>query len=194
MKSYNFRRKYKKEAKPEEDNTQKKEIVETKIVETTVINNEFPKKVSDEIKEKYRFRKREKKNNLSDQKEKEKEENIIIENKPINIDENKKIKKNKLKEDMNEIERVCTEKTLKKDLMELYERVLENNAEFKDKIFFKNLLDTEKKVGKMDSINTEQITHTFKEIESSKILRNIENGESLLNKYTLRAKRINEED
>ena len=194
MKSYNFRRKYKKEAKPEEDNTQKKEIIETKIVETMVINNEFPKKVSDEIKEKYRFRKREKKNNLSDQKEKEKEENIIIENKPINIDENKKIKKNKLKEDMNEIERVCTEKTLKKDLMELYERVLENNAEFRDKIFFKNLLDTEKKVGKMDSINTEQISHTFKEIETSKILRNIEKGDSLLNKYTLRAKRINDED
>ena len=159
-----------------------------------MINNEFPKKLSNEIKEKYRFRKREKKNNLSDQKEKEKEENIIIENKPINIDENKKIKKNKLKEDMNEIERVCTEKTLKKDLMELYERVLENNAEFKDKIFFKNLLDTEKKVGKMDSINTKQISHTFKEIETSKILRNIEKGDSLLNKYTLRAKRINDED
>ena len=190
MKSYNFRRKYKKETKPEEDNTQKKEIIENKIVETTVINNEFPKKVSDEIKEKYRFRKREKKNNLSNQKEKE--ENIIIENKQTNIDENKKIKKNKLKEDMNEIERVCTEKTLKKDLMELYERVLENNAEFKDKIFFKNLLDTEKKVGKMDSINSKQIPHTFKEIETSKILRNIEKGDSLLNKYTLRAKRIHD--
>ena len=57
----------------------------------------------------------------------------------------KTLKKNKLKEDINEIERVCTSKTLKKDLVELYQNVLENNSEFKENIFFKNLLDTEKK-------------------------------------------------
>ena len=106
-------------------------------------------------------------------------------------DEN--VKKNKFKEDINEIERVCTFKTLKKDLVELYQKVLENNLEFKENIFFKNLLDTEKKIGKMDDLNEKQISHTFKEVEAKDILRNIENGNSLMRKYTLRAKRIYDE-
>ena len=105
-----------------------------------------------------------------------------------------KAKKNKLKEDMNEIERVCTSKTLKKDLVELYQKVLENNSEFKENIFFKNLLDTEKKIGKLDDLNEKQISHTFKEVEVKDVLRNIENENSLIRKYTLRAKRIYDND
>ena len=203
MKSYSFRRRYKQETNPEdkEKNTIK-EVSKTIVIETTtktIVNNEPPKKISDEIKEKYRFRKREKKENLSEKKEnhnkkkqsyRQKEEN----NKTIKDDKEEKVKKNKFKEDINEIERVCTAKTLKKDLMDLYQKVLENNSEFKENIFFKNLLDTEKKIGKMDSLDDNQISHTFKEIETRNILRNIENENSLMRKYTLRAKRIYNED
>ena len=42
----------------------------------------------------------------------------------------------------------------------------------------------------MDSLDNNQISHTFKEIETRKILRNIENENSLMRKYTLKAKRI----
>ena len=108
--------------------------------------------------------------------------------------ETKKEKKNKLKDDINEIERVCTSKTLKKDLVELYEKILENNSEFRDKIFFKNLLDTEKKIGLMDSYEEKPISHTFKEIETKDLFRNIENEESLIKKYTLRANKIKDEN
>ena len=72
--------------------------------------------------------------------------------------------------------------------------MLENNSEFRDKIFFKNLLDTEKKIGIMDSYEEKQMSHTFKEIETKNILRNIENEESLIKKYTLRAQKINDEN
>ena len=46
----------------------------------------------------------------------------------------------------------------------------------------------------MDSLDDNQISHTFKEIETRNILRNIENENSLMRKYTLRAKRIYNED
>ena len=78
----------------------------------------------------------------------------------------------------------------------IYEKMLENNAEFRDKIFFKNLLDTEKKIGIMDSYKDKEkpISHTFKEIKTENILRNIDNEESLIKKYTLRAQKINDEN
>ena len=136
--------------------------------------------------------KEKKKVNLSEKKEIKNNKNIESK---VKSEEKKESKKNnKFKEDLNEIERVCTGKVLKKDLMELNEKVLENNLEFRDKIFFKNLLDTEKKIGKMDSIDREQISHTFKEIETKNILKNIENSDSLIRKYITRAKRIYDED
>ena len=46
----------------------------------------------------------------------------------------------------------------------------------------------------MDSYNEKPISHTFKEIETKNILRNIENEESLIKKYTLRAQKINDEN
>ena len=106
-----------------------------------------------------------------------------------------KEKENRLKIALNEIERVNAEKTLKdEDLVELFEKVLEYNREFKDDIFFKNLNDTHRKVGGMDKMDRRKIPHTFKEIETSKILKNHENAKDLLKKYTYRAKRIVEED
>ena len=106
-----------------------------------------------------------------------------------------KEKENRLKIALNEIERVNAEKTLKdEDLVELFEKVLEYNREFKDEIFFKNLNDTHRKVGGMDKMDRRKIPHTFKEIETSKILKNHENAKDLLKKYTYRAKRIVEED
>ncbi len=119
---------------------------------------------------------------------------IKIDTKPKKDDTKEKNKKNKLKEDMNEIEKVCTDKTLKKDLLEIYEKVKENNSEFTDKIFFKNLLDVERKVGKMDNIHKNKISHTFKDIKTKNILRVIENENSLLRKYTNRAKNIKDDE
>ena len=149
-------------------------------------------------KEKYKFRKKEKKENKEKEIQKEKEKDIKLNEENNNEikekKETKKEKKNKLKDDINEIERVCTSKTLKKDLVELYEKILENNSEFREKIFFKNLLDTEKKIGLMDSYEEKPISHTFKEIETKDILRNIENEESLIKKYTLRANKIKDEN
>ena len=119
---------------------------------------------------------------------------IKIDTKPKKDDTKEKSKKNKLKEDINEIEKVCTDKTLKKDLLEIYERVRENNSEFTDKIFFKNLLDVERKVGKMDNIHKNKISHTFNDIKTKNILRVIENENSLLRKYTNRAKNIKDDE
>ena len=198
MKSYSFRRRYKQENTLEEKADNK--VSKTLVVETktkTILSTESPKKtVSDEAKEKYKFRKKERKGNLSAKKE----NNVQYNNEhKLKEEKNKKlkdenIKKNKFKEDINEIERVCTSKTLKKDLVELYQKVLENNSEFKENIFFKNLLDTEKKIGKMDDLNEKQISHTFKETKTKDILRNIESENSLIRKYTLRAKRIYDDD
>ena len=148
------------------------------------------KSLSEEKKEKYRFRKKSKKETPIENKENIIKNEIIIKEDVIK----EKNKKNKLKEDINEIERVCTDKTLKKDLIELYEKVVENNSEFKDKIFFKNLLNMERKIGKMDDLNQNKISHTFKEIETRKILKIIEDENSLMRKYTIRAKKINDVD
>ena len=109
-----------------------------------------------------------------------------------NINENEqKEKRNRLKIALNEIEKASAEKILKKDLVELFEKVLESNLEFKDKIFFKNLCDTAKKVGNMDS---DEISHTYKENETRDIIRSIDNADNLMKKYTTKARRIIEED
>ena len=189
MKKYETQRKSNANTSNKKDNSEtevneiNKLISDTKTILNKIIPEISEEKISskENIKEKYKFRKKEKK-----------EKKIINEaNKEL-----KKPKKNKLKDDINLIERICTSKTLKKDLMEIYEKMLENNAEFRDKIFFKNLLDTEKKIGIMDSYKDKEkpISHTFKEIKTENILRNIDNEESLIKKYTLRAQKINDEN
>ena len=189
MKKYETQRKSNTNTSNKKDNSEtevneiNKLISDTKTILNKIIPEISEEKISskENKKEKYKFRKKEKK-----------EKKIINEvNKEL-----KKPKKNKLKNDINLIERICTSKTLKKDLMEIYEKMLENNAEFRDKIFFKNLLDTEKKIGIMDSYKDKEkpISHTFKEIKTENILRNIDNEESLIKKYTLRAQKINDEN
>ena len=189
MKKYETQRKSNANISNKKDNSEtevneiNKLISDTKTILNKIIPEISEEKISskESKKEKYKFRKKEKK-----------EKKIINEaNKEL-----KKPKKNKLKDDINLIERICTSKTLKKDLMEIYEKMLENNAEFRDKIFFKNLLDTEKKIGIMDSYKDKEkpISHTFKEIKTENILRNIDNEESLIKKYTLRAQKINDEN
>ena len=187
MKKYETQRKSNANISNKKDNSEtevneiNKLISDTKTILNKIIPEISEEKISskESKKEKYKFRKKEKK-----------EKKIINEaNKEL-----KKPKKNKLKDDINLIERICTSKTLKKDLMEIYEKMLENNAEFRDKIFFKNLLDTEKKIGIMDSYKQNSISHTFKEIKTENILRNIDNEESLIKKYTLRAQKINDEN
>ena len=189
MKKYETQRKSNANISNKKDNSEtevneiNKLISDTKTILNKIIPEISEEKISskESKKEKYKFRKKEKK-----------EKKIINEaNKEL-----KKPKKNKLKDDINLIERICTSKTLKKDLMEIYEKMLENNADFRDKIFFKNLIDTEKKIGIMDSYKDKEkpISHTFKEIKTENILRNIDNEESLIKKYTLRAQKINDEN
>ena len=111
----------------------------------------------------------------------------VVKEKTIEENINETDRKNRLKKALNEIERVCADRTLKNDLIELFNRVLENNMEFKDDIFFRNLSDTERKVGNMDKVDKKKISHTYKEIETSEILSNLENANDLMNKYTQRA-------
>ena len=117
----------------------------------------------------------------------------VVKEETIEENINETDRKNRLKNALNEIERVCAERTLKNDLIELFNRVLENNMEFKDDIFFRNLTDTERRVGNMDKVDKKNISHTYKEIETSEILSNLENANDLLNKYTQRAKTVVEE-
>ena len=200
MKKYG--RKSNNENKMENSENEVKEINKIISETNTILSKIMPQIITQDKnttqenkKEKYKFRKKEKKEKEI-QKEKEKDIKLNEENNNEIKEkkETKKEKKNKLKDDINEIERVCTSKTLKKDLVELYEKILENNSEFREKIFFKNLLDTEKKIGLMDSYEEKPISHTFKEIETKDILRNIENEESLIKKYTLRANKIKDEN
>ena len=114
----------------------------------------------------------------------------VVKEETIEENINDSERKNRLKNSLNEIERVCAERTLKNDLIELFHKVLENNMEFKDEIFFKNLNDTESKVGNMDKVDKKRISHTYKEIETSEILSNLENANDLMNKYTQRAKTL----
>ena len=117
----------------------------------------------------------------------------VVKEETIEENINETDRKNRLKNALNEIERVCAERTLKNDLIELFNRVLENNMKFKDDIFFRNLTDTERRVGNLDKIDKKKISHTFKEIETSEILSNLENANDLMNKYTQRAKTVVEE-
>ena len=117
----------------------------------------------------------------------------VVKEETIEENINETDRKNRLKNALNEIERVCAERTLKNDLIELFNRVLENNMEFKDDIFFRNLTDTERRVGNMDKVDKKNISHTYKEIETSEILSNLENANDLMNKYTQRAKTVVEE-
>ena len=43
-------------------------------------------------------------------------------------------------------------------------------------------------------MDKKEISHTYKEIETKDIIRNIDNADSLLKKYTTKARRIVEED
>ena len=117
----------------------------------------------------------------------------VVKEETIEGNINETDRKNRLKNALNEIERVCADRTLKNDLIELFNRVLEDNMEFKDDIFFKNLTDTERRVGNMDKADKKQISHTYKEIETSEILSNLENANDLMNKYTKRAKTVVDE-
>jgi SH3-like domain-containing protein len=157
-----------------------------RVVKEEKIEKKFEKKIEDVP---YAPREKEIKYKVEEKIEKripENQENLE------NPDDAEQIEKlDRLKVALNEIERVNASRTLKSDLVELYEKVLEFNKNFKDDIFFKNLNDTHRKVGSMDK---RKIPHTYREIETSKVLKNHENAQDLLRKYTYRAKRIVDED
>ena len=102
------------------------------------------------------------------------------------INEKEKLEKtNGLKIALNEIEKESVDHILNKDLVEMFQEVIENNFEFKNDIFFKNLIDTEKKVAIMDNAKISQFESTYK---------NYENMNDLMKKYTKRARIIVDED
>ena len=101
---------------------------------------------------------------------------------------------NRLKNALIEIERFNAKKTLKGDMAEMFNKILKSNFDFKENIFFKNLIDTDLKVGDLDSVKKRPVSHTFKEIETIEILRNHQNADDLMKKYTNRAKLIVDED
>ena len=79
---------------------------------------------------------------------------------------------------------------LKDDLAEIFGEIVAKNIEFKDNIFFKNLIDTEKKMAIMDK---EEISHMNKKIRDRQKLK-FENMNDLMKKYSNRAKIIVDED
>ena len=102
------------------------------------------------------------------------------------INKKEKLEKtNELKIALNEIEKESVGHILNKDLVEMFQEVIENNVEFKNDIFFKNLIDTEKKVAIMDNAKISQFESTYK---------NYENMNDLMKKYTKRARIIVDED
>ena len=102
------------------------------------------------------------------------------------INKKEKLEKtNELKIALNEIEKESVDHILNKDLVEMFQEVIENNVEFKNDIFFKNLIDTEKKVAIMDNAKISQFESTYK---------NYENMNDLMKKYTKRARIIVDED
>ena len=101
---------------------------------------------------------------------------------------------NRLKNALIEIERFNAKKTLKGDMVEMFNKILKSNFDFKENIFFKNLIDTDLKVGDFDNVKKRPVSHTFKEIETIEILRNHQNADDLMKKYTNRARLIVDED
>lgn len=175
--------------KDNKDNKEKDNKYETEVVKTTIIKTE---KVEDKP-EKVREPKV-----LKETKE-IKEIKVVKEpkepRKPKILNEAEKTEKmNRLKIALNEIEDANAKKLLKENLVELFEKILDYNLEFKDEIFFKNLNDTERKVGNLDKTDKRAISHTYKEIPTSEVIKNIPTAEELLRKYTQRARRITVEE
>ena len=77
----------------------------------------------------------------------------------------------RLKNELNEIERINAERKLKGNMLQLVNEVVRNNFDFKENIFFRNLDNTSKKIGNMDNIHKRSISHTFKEIKIDDILK-----------------------
>ena len=105
----------------------------------------------------------------------------------------KGLEENRLKKALKEIERVNAERNLKGDMLENFNKVLEDNYDFKEDIFFKNLINTDMRVGDLDSKFIRPISHTFKEIETKEIVKNFERTDDLIKKYTHKARLIDEE-
>ena len=179
----------KKEEKINLNNKDKKIIEKIKEEKNEVNENKDNLKIKEE-----KIEVNENKENL-----KVKEEKNKLKSNKFNTADNKEIikkrkndeKKYRLKIALNEIEKAGAEKILKKDLVELFDKVVEYNLDFKDNIFYKVLGDTERKVGNMDR---NPISHTYKEIETREIIKHMDNINGIMKKYTQKAKRIVDEN
>lgn len=106
----------------------------------------------------------------------------------------KGLEENRLKRALKEIERVNAERFLSGNMVEYFNKVLEDNYDFKEDIFFRNLLNTDKKIGDMDNKYMKPISHIFKEVETKEILNNNEKADDIMKKYINRAKLIGDDD
>ena len=77
----------------------------------------------------------------------------------------------RLKYELNKIERINAEKKLKGNMLQLVKDVVKTNFYFKENIFFRNLDNTSQKIGNMDNIHKRSISHTFKEIDTYEMLK-----------------------
>ena len=129
----------------------------------------------------------EKKPKKSNQEEIEKQKDIKL--KMIKAESKKRHEKyDRLDAVLNEVEKSNIHNKLSEDLAEIYGEVLKNVQDFKENLFFKNLLDTQKHVGIFDK--NKKITHDYKDVETSKIIKKYQTSDDLLKKYKARAKKI----
>ena len=103
-------------------------------------------------------------------------QNIKKINKEMSDDEGINNKKSnelfdRLKYELNKIERINAEKKLKGNMLQLVKDVVKTNFYFKENIFFRNLDNTSQKIGNMDNIHKRSISHTFKEIDTYEMLK-----------------------
>ena len=89
---------------------------------------------------------------------------------------------------LNEVEKTNARRTLSGDLSEFFNIVVRDVQDFKENLFYKNLLDTQKHVGIFDR---KVIPHCYKNIETNKLLKSSQTTKDLFKKYRNKAKTIN---
>ena len=89
---------------------------------------------------------------------------------------------------LNKVEKSNIRKILAGDLSELYDEVVQNTQNFKEDLFFINLIDTQNHVGFFDKGRKKP--HLYNDVDADKIVQNTLSSEDLFRKYNARAKSI----
>ena len=89
---------------------------------------------------------------------------------------------------LNKVEKSNIRKILAGDLSELYDEVVQKTQNFKEDIFFTNLIDTQNHVGFFDKGRKK--LHLYNDVDADKIVQNTLSSKDLFRKYNARAKSI----